>query len=74
MNNKELAEELLTVLMDSPYHNPAWALKEVLQKLRSQLSGTTGLDTHDEMNVMYWCGWSDCLKEIDSMCDELELL
>jgi hypothetical protein len=74
ITNQQRAEELLEVLGNSQSHNTAWALKEVLEKLRNQLSGTTGLDIHDEMNVMYECGWSDCLKEIDAICDELELL
>ncbi len=74
MTNQERAEELLSVLMDSEHHNVALALKEVLEKLRGQLSGTTGLDIHDELNVMYECGWCDCLKEIDAICDELEFL
>ncbi len=74
MTNEQIAKELLEVLGNSQSHNPAWALKEVLQHLREKLSGTTGLDIHDEMNVMYECGWSDCLKEIDAICNELEAL
>ena len=35
-NSKEQAQELLEVLMNSKEHNPAWALKEVLEKLREQ--------------------------------------
>ena len=74
MTNQQIAQELLEVLGNSQSHNPAWALKEVLEKLREKLSGTTGLDIHDEMNVMYECGWDDCLKEIDAICNELEAL
>ncbi len=74
MNNQQIAQELLRVLGNSQSHNPAWALKEVLEKLREKLSGTTGLDIHDEMNVMYECGWDDCLKEISSICEELKEL
>ena len=35
-NSKEQAQELLEVLMNSKEHNPAWALKEVLEKLLEQ--------------------------------------
>jgi hypothetical protein len=31
--------------MNSKEHNPAWALQEVLEKLRNQLSGNDGLKT-----------------------------
>jgi len=74
MTNQQIAKELLEVLGNSQSHNPAWALKEVLQHLREKLSGTNGLDIHDEMSVMYECGWDDCLKEIDAICNELEAL
>ena len=73
-SNKDRAEELLKVFWDSDHHNVALALKEVLEKLRGQLSGKDGLNFHDERNVMYNFGWRDCLKEIDAICDELELL
>lgn len=74
MNNQKNAEELLQVLMNSPSHNPASALKEVLEKLREKLSGTDGLNFNDEMNVMYHFGWCGCLKDIDRIIDELEYL
>ena len=74
MTNQQRAEELLGVLMNSPSHNPAWALKEVLEKLRKQLSGTHPIDLTDELEVMFNNGWDECLKEIDAICDELELL
>ncbi len=73
-SNKERAEELLKVFWESDHHNVALALKEVLEKLREQLSGKDGLNFNDEMNVMYHFGWGDCLKEIDCIIDELELL
>ena len=73
-NSKEQAQELLEVLMNSKEHNPAWALQEVLIKLREQLSGTNKVDFTDELDVMYNCGWDDCLKEIDCIADELEVL
>ena len=73
--NKEKAEELLQVLGNSKSHNPAWALKEVLEKLREKLSGTNeGVDWRDECQVSYVNGYDDCLKEISAITDELELL
>ena len=73
--NKEKAEELLQVLTNSQLHNPAWALKEVLEKLRENLSGTNeGVDGRDECRVSYVNGYDDCLKEISAIIDELELL
>jgi hypothetical protein len=74
MTNQERASELLSVLMDSEHHNLAWTLKEVLEKLRGQLSGTHPIDFTDELEVMFNNGWDECLKEIDCICDELELL
>lgn len=74
MNNQKNAEELLEVLANSEVHNPAWALKEVLEKLREKLSGNNVIDFEDELNVMYVLGYDDCLKDIDGIIDELELL
>jgi len=72
--NEEKAKKLLEVLGNSQAHNPAWALQEVLEKLRNQLSGTNKVDFTDELDVMFNAGWDECLKEIDAICDELELL
>jgi hypothetical protein len=74
ITNQQRAQELLEVLGNSQSHNPAWALKEVLEKLRNQLSGQNPVDFKDELNVMYVLGYDDCLKDIDAICDELELL
>ena len=74
MTNQQQAEDLLRVLCHSPFHNPAWAIREVLERLRQQLAGTNSTDSTDELSVMYNSGWDDCLKEIDAICDELELL
>lgn len=61
--------------MNSPSHNPAWVLLEVLDKLRNQLSGTNeNVDWRDQSFVSYVNGYDDCLKEIDAICDELETL
>jgi hypothetical protein len=72
--NEEKAKELLEVLGNSQSHNPAWALQEVLEKLRNQLSGQNPVDLKDELNVMYVLGYDDCLKDIDCIIDELKEL
>ena len=74
MTNQQIATELLEVLGNSQSHNPAWALKEVLEKLREKLSGQNPVDFKDELNVMYVLGYDDCLKDISAICDELEAL
>jgi hypothetical protein len=74
MTNQQRAEELLKVICKSEAHNTAWMLQEVLQHLRKQLSGTNKVDFTDELDVMFNAGWDECLKEIDAICDELELL
>lgn len=73
--NKERAEELLGVFMNSPSHNPAWAVQEMLQKLRNQLTiPGGGYNWEDEQGMMYNHGYDDCLKDIDYIIDELEFL
>ena len=73
-SNQQRAEELLKVICKSEAHNTAWMLQEVLQQLRKQLSGQNPVDFKDELNVMFNAGWDECLKEIDGIIDELELL
>ena len=73
--NQQIAEELLRVISNSEHHNTAWALKETLEKLRKLISGTNeNVDWKDDCNISYVNGYDDCLKEIDKICDELELL
>jgi hypothetical protein len=75
MNNQKIAEELLEVLMNSKEHNPAWALKEVLEKLREKLTLPYGVSVwEDEKGMLYDAGRKDCLKEIDEICEELKEL
>ena len=75
MTNQQVAEEILRVMSNTEYHNTAWALKEVLEKLRELLSySNENVDFNDELNVMYASGWGDALKQIDAVCDELEAL
>ena len=73
MTNQQNAKELLEVLGNSQSHNPAWVLKEVLEKLRELMTGSA-LDWEDEQGMMYEFGWTDCLKQIDAICNELEAL
>jgi hypothetical protein len=73
ITNQQIAQELLEVLGNSQSHNPAWALKEVLEKLRELMTGSA-LDWEDEQGMMYEFGWTDCLKQIDCIVDELEEL
>ena len=73
-SNQQKAEELLKVFWKSEAHNPAWLLQETLQHLRKQLSGQNPVNLNDELNVMYVLGYDDCLKDIDGIIDELELL
>jgi hypothetical protein len=75
MNTQKIATELLEVLGNSQSHNPAWALKEVIEKLREKISGTNeGVDWRDECHVSYVNGYDDCLKIISAICNELEAL
>ncbi len=71
MTNSKIAEELLKVLSHSQHHNPAWVLKETLEKLRELMTGSD-VNWEDEQGMMYEFGWTDCLKQIDAICDELE--
>ena len=71
MTNQQIAEELLSVLGNSENHNPALALKEVLEKLRELM---TGEDFTYDWGNMEHTTWDDCLKQIDAIVDELELL
>jgi len=72
MTNQQIAEELLEVLSNSQHHNPAWVLKETLEKLRELLSSGYLPDWRDECQVSYCNGYDDVLHEIDAICDELE--
>ena len=71
MINQQIAEELLRVISNSQHHNTALALKETLEKLRELISGEDF--TYDWGNMEHTT-WDDCLKQIDAVCDELEVL
>ena len=68
--NQQIAEELLKVLSNSQPHNPAWVVKETLEKLRELLSDADF--TYDWGNMVHTT-WDDCLGKIDEICDELEV-
>jgi hypothetical protein len=72
--NKQIAEELLSVLCNSENHNPALALKEVLEKLRNQLTLPNGVPDWGDAKNYVDAGWNECLAEIDGICNELEVL
>jgi Txe/YoeB family toxin of Txe-Axe toxin-antitoxin module len=72
--NKQNAKELLEVLMNSQSHNPAWALKETLEKLREKLSNTFYTRVVDEDNKMYVYGYDECVNDIGMICNELDEL
>lgn len=73
MTNQQIAEELLRTISKSEHHNTALMLKETLEKLREIMTGSA-LNWEDEQGMMYEFGWTDCLKQIDAVCDELEKL
>lgn len=75
MTDQQIAEQILRVISNTEYHNTAWALKEVLEELRKLISySNENVDFKDELHVMYASGWGDALKQIDAVCDELEVL
>ena len=71
MTNQQIAEELLRVLSNTEHPNPAWALKETLEKLRELM---TDEDFSYDWGNMEHTTWDDALKQIDAVCDELEEL
>ena len=73
MTNQQIAEELLRTISKSEHHNTALMLKETLEKLRELMTGSA-LNWEDEQGMMYEFGWTDCLKQIDAVCEELEKL
>jgi hypothetical protein len=48
-------------------------LIHTLKELRKLMTGNP-LNWEDEQGMMYEFGWTDCLKQIDAVCDELENL
>jgi tRNA uridine 5-carbamoylmethylation protein Kti12 len=74
ITNQQRAQELLEVLGNSQSHNPAWALKEVLEKLREKLTLPNGVPDWGDAKVYVDAGWNECLREIDDIANKLEAL
>ena len=76
MTNQQIAKEVLYSYMDVEKDlSQPQILIHTLKELRKLISGTNeNVDWQDELNVMYVNGWDDALKQIDAVCDELEVL
>jgi hypothetical protein len=74
MTNQQIAQEVLYSYMDveKDLSQPK-ILIHTLKKLRELMTGNP-LNWEDEQGMMYEFGWTDCLKQIDAVCDELENL
>jgi len=74
MTNKEVAQAILYSYMDveKDLSQPK-ILIHTLKELRKLMTGNP-LNWEDEQGMMYEFGWTDCLKQIDAVCDELENL
>jgi hypothetical protein len=74
MTNQQMAQEVLYAYMDveKDLSQPK-ILIHTLKKLRKLMTGNP-LNWEDEQGMMYEFGWTDCLKQIDAVCDELEAL
>ena len=74
MTDQQMAQEVLYAYMDveKDLSQPK-ILIHTLKKLRELMTGNP-LNWEDEQGMMYEFGWTDCLKQIDAVCDELEAL
>jgi hypothetical protein len=74
MTNQQIAKEVLYAYMDveKDLSQPK-ILIHTLKELRKLMTGNP-LNWEDEQGMMYEFGWTDCLKQIDAVCDELEAL
>lgn len=74
MTNQQIAQEVLYSYMDveKDLSQPK-ILIHTLKELRKLMTGNP-LNWEDEQGMMYEFGWTDCLKQIDAVCDELENL
>jgi hypothetical protein len=74
MTNQQIAKEVLYAYMDveKDLSQPK-ILIHTLKELRKLMTGNP-LNWEDEQGMMYEFGWTDCLKQIDAVCDELENL
>lgn len=76
MTNQQIAKEVLYAYMNvEGIYSQTQILIHTLKELRKLISYSNGyVDFNDELNVMYASGWGDALKQIDAVCDELEVL
>ncbi len=74
MTNQQIAKEVLYAYMDveKDLSQPK-ILIHTLKELRKLMTGNP-LNWEDEQGMMYEFGWTDCLKQIDAVCNELEAL
>ena len=74
MTDQQMAQEVLYAYMDveKDLSQPK-ILIHTLKELRKLMTGNP-LNWEDEQGMMYEFGWTDCLKQIDAVCDELENL
>lgn len=74
MTNQQIAKEVLYAYMDVERDlSQPKILIHTLKELRKLMTGNP-LNWEDEQGMMYEFGWTDCLKQIDAVCDELENL
>jgi hypothetical protein len=74
MTNQQIAKEVLYAYMDVERDlSQPKILIHTLKQLRKLMTGNP-LNWEDEQGMMYEFGWTDCLKQIDAVCDELENL
>lgn len=74
MTNQQIAKEVLYAYMDVERDlSQPKILIHTLKQLRKLMTGNP-LNWEDEQGMMYEFGWTDCLKQIDAVCDELEVL
>ena len=74
MTNQQMAQEVLYAYMDVERDlSQPKILIHTLKELRKLMTGNP-LNWEDEQGMMYEFGWTDCLKQIDAVCDELEVL
>jgi len=74
MTNQQMAKEVLYAYMDVERDlSQPKILIHTLKELRKLMTGNP-LNWEDEQGMMYEFGWTDCLKQIDAVCDELENL
>lgn len=74
MTDEQIAKEVLYAYMDVERDlSQPKILIHTLKQLRKLMTGNP-LNWEDEQGMMYEFGWTDCLKQIDAVCDELEVL